>query len=900
MRRIPRSWLGLAVGILSLVVFEQSVFGQRASRRQPPAAGQQPAAAAPAAPAAQAPGNPPAAVEPLRTPSDRTVHIHDIRLDLRIDLKGKAVDGKATLQFSTVRPTRTVSLDASNFEIKEIRLVEGSKATAPLKHSYDGKKLVIDLGSRWPAGQAGTVSVEYRLQDPKDGLHFFGPTKSDPEAPLTLWSQGEPISNRNWIPCIDEPSERQTTEIVATVPEGFEVLSNGKLIDRKENPAAKTVTFDWRQDQPHPAYLVTLVVGQFDVVREEWEGKPVLYYVPKGRKAEVAPTYGRTRDMITFFSQRFGVPYPWAKYAQVNAYQFGGGMENTSATTMGEGILRDERSLLDGSSESIVSHELAHQWWGDMVTCRDWSHLWLNEGFASYAEALWDEHSKGADEYAYNMYQKAGGAIAGGKTRPVNDRRYPTPDSMFDARSYPKGAWVLHMLRNRLGEEPFWKGIQRYGKLNQFQSAETADFRFAMERTTGRDLERFFYDWLERPGSPELEITTEYLPDSQTAKIAIKQAQAAEPFQFPLKLVLHCSGASQPTVVEEQMTDKELNLRIPLPGTLLRVDVDPDQAVLASIKETKSRDLWRAQLLESPSIPARIRATQYFAKNKTDEDRALLAQAFTKETFWGVKTELASALGDAGGDLSRDALLTGLKDSNARVRRACVTSLGKFPGDTKVSAAMKEIMTAGDPSYAVQNAALNSYAKLGQKDAVALITPWLAKPSYGDAYQRGALTALGSTEDPSTLETLLEWTAPGKPRTSRMAAQGALALLAKSKRLTDAQRQKILKNFLAVLEGDNRFQRFGVLQALPDLGPAASSALPALDKIVRDSPEGRMRDMVKGVADKIRALPNSGAATAASTELSQLREQLKRLEQSQEELRKRLDRYEKAARAQKG
>ena len=661
MRRIAGSWLGLAVGVLSLVVFEPLAFGQRAARRQPPAAGQQPAAPATAAPAAAAPGSSPAGVEPLRTPSDGSVHIHDIRLDLRIDLKGKAVDGKATLQFSTVRPTRTMSLDASNFEIKNISLLEGSKAAVPLKHSYDGKKLAIDLGSRWPAGQAGTVSVEYRLQDPKDGLHFFGPSKSDPEAPLTVWSQGEPISNHHWIPCIDEPNERQTTEIVATVTEGFEVLSNGKLIDRKENPADKTVTFDWRQDKPHPAYLVTLVVGQFDVVREEWEGMPVLYYVPKGRKAEVVPTYGRTRDMITFFSQRFGVRYPWAKYAQVNAYQFGGGMENTSATTMGEGILRDERSLLDGSSESIVAHELAHQWWGDMVTCRDWSHLWLNEGFASYAEALWDEHSQGADEYAYNMYRKAAGAISGGKTRPVNDRRYPTPDSMFDGRSYPKGAWVLHMLRNRLGEEPFWKGIQRYGKLNQFQSAETADFRFAMERTTGRDLERFFYDWLERPGNPELEITTEYVADSQSAKIAIKQAQAAEPFQFPLKLVLHCSAASQPTVVEEQMTDKELNLRIPLPGPLLSVDVDPDQAVLATIKETKSRDLWRAQLLESPSVPARIRATQHFAQSKTDEDRALLAQAFTNEKFWGVETELASALGDAGGSLCRDALLAGLE-----------------------------------------------------------------------------------------------------------------------------------------------------------------------------------------------------------------------------------------------
>ena len=244
-----------------------------------------------------------------------------------------------------------------------------------------------------------------------------------------------------------------------TVAAGYDVLSNGKLVDKKENAGDKTVTFHWVQDKCHPSYLITLVVGHFDIVEETWEGIPVTYYVPKGLKHTIEPTFGHTRDMITFFSKRFGVRYPWDKYAQVVVEQFvAGGMENTSATTLTKSILADKRSLLDGPSDDVVSHELAHQWWGDMLTCRDWAHIWLNEGWASFAEVLWDEHSQGRDAGSWNLMQTSVGAMSvfGTKGRPIVDRYYDNPDSMFDSRVYPKGAWVLHILeRRRLGEDVF-------------------------------------------------------------------------------------------------------------------------------------------------------------------------------------------------------------------------------------------------------------------------------------------------------------------------------------------------------------------------------------------------------------------------------------------------------------
>ena len=884
MIRIGRLYAGLAVLYLSCAVSPAHVIAKSGWGSAATHALKQ--ATSPAA--QQAPS------EPLRTASDRPISIRNIKLDLRVDMEKKTVDSKANIQFQCIKPTHTLSLDAVGFEVKKVTLTKGDGASGPAKYLHDGKKLVIDLGSRWASDQAGSVNIEYVVKQPKDGLHFFSPGKTSPDVPSIVWSQGETTTNRFWFPCIDEPDQRQTTQIVATVPLGYEAVSNGKLLSRFENASDKTVTFDWIQDKPHAAYLVTLVVGQFDVVEEQWNGIPVQFYVPKGRKAEALPTYGKTRDMLTFFSKRFGITYPWDKYAQVSAYNFGGGMENTSATTMGDGILRDERSLLDGNSESIVSHELAHQWWGDMVTCRDWSHTWLNEGFASYAEALWDEHARGADEYALNMYQKAGGAIAGGKTRPIMDRRYLSPDSMFDGRSYPKGAWVLHMLRNRLGDEAFFKGLKQYGTEHKFKSVETGDFRRTLEQVSNRDLERFFYDWLERAGSPDIEVVTEYLPEAKKVQIAVKQTQAGEPFTFPVKIALYCEGAKEPILLEDEMTGKELSLQSVLPGKLLRVEFDPDQAVLSTIKETKSRELWQDQLLHGSTVPLRLRATQHFAGSKEKADHELLLTAYQQEKFHDVKRTLANAVGDTHEPAAKEALLQGLLDPDARLRRACVTNLGKFKNDEKVAEVIRGILQKGEPSLGVESAAIEAYAKLGQKDALELITPWLAKTSHQHALANAALLAIGSLHDPATVGTLITWSEPGHPSSSRGAAQRALIQLVRAKKLNDEQKQQVLQSFITVLESDDRFLQFGVINALPELGPMAEKAIPSLEKLsFGPAIFGNGQEMVKNAIAKIKS-SKKPAVEGGTDELRKARAEVEKLQQEVDALRKRLEKKEKA------
>lgn len=797
--------------------------------------------------------------EPLRTASDRKITIRNIRLDLKVDVEKKTVVSQAAIQFQTKRPTPTLSLDAVGFEVKKVMLAKEGQTPTEAKFTHDGKKLNVELGKGWTAGQTGTVNIEYLVSKPKNGLHFFGPTKANPQIPLQVWSQGETVTNRFWIPCIDEPDQRQTTQVVVTVPAGFEAISNGKLMSRKEN-ADNTVTFDWFQDKPHPSYLITLVVGQFDVVTEEWNGIPVMYYMPKGRKAEAIPTYGKTPEMMTFFSNKFGIPYPWDKYAQISAYQFGGGMENTSATTMGDGILRDQRSLLDGNSESIVSHELAHQWWGDLVTCKDWSHTWLNEGFASYAEALWDEHTGGKDAYLLEMFQKSLAAMPAGRTRPIMDRRYPNPDSMFDGRAYPKGAWVLHMLRNRLGDEAFFKGLKQYGTDFRLRSAETSDFRRSLERTTDRDLERFFYDWVERPGHPDLEVTSTYNAETKKVDVVAKQTQAGEAFHFPLKVAVYVAGASEPVILDEDMKDKELKVSIPVTGKVERVEVDPDLAVLTNLKEVKSAALWRDDLLKGSTLPVRLRAVQHFQVNKEETDKEMLVNAFKKEKFYAIKTRLANIIGNAQMPTGKEAFLQGLSDPDARIRLSCLTNLAKYKSDDKVTEAVRNIIKNGDASLAVEGAALRAYGKLGQKDAAALMLPLLEKKDQHQSIANAVITGLSDLEDPAALDAFIAWADPARPRLVRGTANRAVIQLVKSKKLSDEQKQKALKYYQTILDGDDQFLHFAILSALPELGPMATQAVPTLEKLIKSLPEGNLLDTAKSTLNKIQK-PAKAAAS---------------------------------------
>lgn len=829
-----------------------------------------------------------ARAQDLHFAADRPLDLLHVRLDARVDLKNKTLKGKETLEMVALRATRTIRLDAVDLQVEAVDVVRGDAAQfQEVEYVNDGKHLDIALPQELARGERLTVTVEYTCTDPERGLFFFGPTKRQPDVPYQVWSQGETIDNRHWIPLFDHPNERTTSELLITTDADQQVLSNGKRIAVRRNEDG-SVTWHWRQAEDHAPYLITLVVGQFAITKQSWRGRPVEYWVPPDRKDDTMRSFSNTLRMLDFFSDRIGVEYPWDKYTQVVVEQFSfGGMENTSATTLNERTLHDERAHLDYSSDGLVSHEMAHQWFGDLLTCRDWAHVWLNEGFASYFQALWTEESLGRDEFLYDMRGKAKGAIDGGRKFPIVHRAYEGPWQQFDARAYPKGAWVLHMIRRRLGDELWWKSIKHYVETNAHKAVETVDLRKAIEETTGVSFERFFYDWTTRPAHPVVKVTHRWRAAQNAAEVRIQQTQKEGAWHFPLKIEYRFPELSRAMSITQDVTEKDVRFFVPLPARPSLVSVDPDNAVLMELTENKGRDLWINQLRHDANPLARIRAAEHFGKSRRDADRKLLAGALGQEKFWGVQAEIATALGASGGNVSRAILLQALSLENPKARRAVVKALGKFKGDDVVRDALEGIVRNGDASYSVEADAISAWAGLRPEGALARLEPLLARESHNHEIRAAVLKSIGNQLDPAATDLLLAWTEPGKPRPCRTAALEGLATLATSGEWDDATTNRVVKAVSGCLDSsEHRSIKTQAAQTLRVLGEAAAPALAALEAISEHDPNENVRKQAQETIDKIR----NGAQPRL--ELQRLRDELRKLREANRKLEDRIERLD--------
>jgi aminopeptidase N len=543
-------------------------------------------------------------------PKDRLFdHIHMI-LDLDIpDINKAYLDAVETLAVSPLGvPRGAITLDCRGPQVSQVTC-NGQ----PCKFDQPENKLVITFPKALQLGEKADLVIHYTL-DYKDGKTgeglTFSPGKSDGGSLTTqntqIHAQGEAELNSLWFPCLDHPSEKLTTEVIVTVEEGYEVVSNGHLVS-KTNPVPGRTRWHWSQDKPHSNYLVTLVVGKLAVVEVGGPdtGRPGLsmpVFVPFGREDNVKKSFANTPDMVAFFEKTFGVPYPWDKYAQCLVRDFAaGGMENTSCTLLTVGTSRaNER----GQQDDLISHELAHQWFGDLVTCRSWDHLWLNEGWASFCEALWNEHkgSLTSPEKARSAYLRtikgfARGQIARNNTSApsapaIVSNRFTDPDRVFMKTDdpYGKGAVILHMLRQRLGDEAFFKGTHNYLEKYRFSTAETDDFRRCLEAASGQSLERFFCQWCDRPGLPRLEIDESWDAEKKELKVSVEQTQtinAQNPaYAFSLPVFVKLPDDTTRWLYID-MDGKTASATMALPDKPTEISIDPNLTVLAGTETRK-------------------------------------------------------------------------------------------------------------------------------------------------------------------------------------------------------------------------------------------------------------------------------------------------------------------------
>ena len=771
---------------------------------------------------------------------DRPFAVEHLALDLALDFAKKTVRGSASLGIRRVDPEATsIELDAVGFAIEGVRL-DGKSVT----HAYDGKRLTLDVPAKL---DKGTITVSYTAT-PRKGIYFLEPDEHVPARPRQAWTQLQEEDARHLFPCHDKPHVKMTTEARIRVPAGFFVLSNGELTSRKKE--GEDEIFHWKMNEPHASYLVTIVAGEFAVFEETISVGdreiPLSYLVPKGREEDGKRTFARTSAMVKYFSELLGVPYPWNKYAQVVVSDFiFGGMENTTATTMYEHILLDERAALDATSDDLIAHELAHQWFGDFVTCRDWSEGWLNEGFATYMEHVWREKLLGKDEYENGIFADLGSYMgeAGGRyRRPIVCQDYDAPLDLFDAHLYEKGGLVLHVLRTELGDALFWKGVSTYLARHARGIVETRDLVRALEEVSGRSLGRRIDELVYRPGHPELDVELSWEKDVLTC--AVKQTQShtdGVPSAFEVPLVLSITDEDGKERRERvKLTARTDSFALPCTARPRFVVVDPEMRILGDVTVKAPADMLRHQLAEAKTGRGRWLAA--IALDKSDDPvtiEALVTRLTDEKEFWGVRAHAAEALGKIRARECEAALLAARDTKHPKVRRAVMRALGRFKTTTAAEALKPKALR--DASYLVEAEAARSIGKTRQTSAYDVLLDVVNRPSWADVIAMGAIDGLAALRDDRALPHLYARTRYGHPSRVRRAAVLAIPKLA-----TDRRAREHLEE---LVEDGDPILRIDVVRALSDLGDAkARGALRAraevdLDPRVRRRIREVLRDL---------------------------------------------------------
>ncbi|HXW83178.1 MAG TPA: M1 family aminopeptidase, partial [Candidatus Binataceae bacterium] len=603
--------------------------------------------------------------------------------------------------------------------------------------------------------------------------------------------------------------------------------------------------------------------------------------------------FGNTPRMIQCFERRIGVPYPYAKYAQVAVTDFiFGGMENTSATTQTADTLHDARAHLDFSSDGLVAHELAHQWFGDLLTCRDWAHAWLNEGFATYFDALWREEDLGADEFAWKLRQDREAYLDEDShryRRPIVCNRYRAPIELFDRHLYEKGGLVLHMLRRVLGDELFFGSLNLYCTRHRGHNVITQDLQRAFEDFTGRNLDWFFDQWVYKDGHPEIEVSSSFDDKQKLASVSVKQTQkvsdGAGLFRFPATIALmDATGAETRHTVE--VRDKEQVFNFPAAKAPKAVRFDPAADVLKTLKHKRGREALELVLKHAPEAIGRGGAARELGKEGSPQATTALRDALLQDQFWGVQADAAAALGEIRTTAALDALLEGLALAHPKARRAVVRAIGHFRDNQRAASALIGVLERGDESYFVEAEAALALGRTRDSRAFEQLTRALERDSYREVIRVHALGGMAETRDPRAIDVARGFAAYGKPAQARAAALGTLARMGS---IHEPRRTEII-DFLTPLADDRDFvirsRISGVFEEIGD-----PRALGPLQRLADRDLDGRIQRRARDAMSAI------GEGRSRIEEGRRLRDDIDELRDENKKLQQRLEKLEAAAKS---
>lgn len=829
---------------------------------------------------------------------DRPGQVDHIFLDLILDIPHQRFHGTCTTTIIPVRsPIDRLTMDAVDLEIASI-LVDGVSC----QFDYDGEKIEIHL-QQATTTEVMKVEIAYSVDHPQRGLYFIQPTADYPDKPTQVWTQGEDEDSRFWFPCFDYPGQLATSEIRVQVPQGFKAISNGELLKTESVPEG--VIYHWSQQQVHPTYLMTLAVGDFAEIRDEWRGRPITYYVDQGREADAQRSMGKTPRMVEFLSQKYGYDYPYPKYAQVCVDDFiFGGMENTSTTLLTDRCLLDERAAMDNlQTESLVLHELAHQWFGDLVVIKHWSHAWIKEGMASYAEVFWTEAEYGNDDAAYYLLNEARSYITEDSNRyrrPIVTNIYREAIELYDRHLYEKGACVYHMIRSILGDELYDRAIQTFVQDNAHKTVETVDLLRAIDQATGYNLMFLFDQYVFRGGHPDYQVAYTWEAESKLAKLSVTQKQANKDSNskelFDLKIPVAFgyipteSSSPKLTNFTLRIHQHEQSFYFPLEHKPDFISFDVNNNFLKTVTLQYPVAELKNQLKFDCDPVSRIYAAGALAKKGGLEAIKALAQSLTDDPFWGVRLEVAKKLGSIKLNQAFKVLKTGLQDPDARVRRSVIMALSNFKTTTSYET-IAQFLNQGDASYYTEAAAAQSLGgmvsgnlKEKQPEAIALLKTILEqRQGWNEVVRSGAIAGLSKMKtSPEAVDLILEYTKPGIPQALRLTSIRCLGTISTGQ--TPEKLGEILEQLQAIAGESFFLTQVAVTGALGQM--QTSQAITILNDLAAQTPDGRVRRRAEEAVAKVQK--NLGTDKA----VKEMRTELDQLKQSNQDLLSRLAKLE--------
>jgi aminopeptidase N len=797
---------------------------------------------------------------PYRPSIDKAFDLIHTRLEVDFDWAKERMDGTAQL---TLRPwfasQKDIVLDAKGFIIHEVGMTSGTLQLS-LQYQYDNERLTIHLDRSYTRDETLKVNIRYTARPHEldsliseeaaedQGLYFVNAGGEVPGKPRQIWTQGESHGSPGWFPTFDSPNQRCTSEIFITVEDSFKTLSNGLLVESMPKPGGLR-TDHWVMELPHAPYLFMMAIGPYAIVKDQWRGREVSYYVEPKYAPYARLIFGNTPEMMEFFSQKLGVDYPWPKYGQVVVRDFvSGAMENTSATTHFERLQHDARQHLENTYEDIVSHELFHQWFGDLVTCESWANLSLNEGFATYGEYLWMEYKYGHDDATVHLMQDRATYLRSATRQklPIIRYHHRNSEAMFDAHSYQKGGQVLHMLRKQVGDEAFFASLKRYLTQNAYDDVEIHELRLAFEEVTGQDLNWFFNQWYLAAGHPELKITHAYGGGKYSLHVEQVQDMSMSPvFRLPLTVEFWTKGKAQQ--VQVWMEDADTTFEFEAASRPDMVIVDPERDLLLQVKEEihPAEGVWLQQAFSTQDYARKSLALERMDVDGLADADFKRLMALGKDGFWGTRELLLDRVAVAGASTKPDAIqlcLDMLGDPKAPIRINAVIALhgnlGSLPESMRAAAGEALLRGIQDSSYTVSQFSLETYCNLEPEKGMARIREMMLQP---EPHLLGMIAkVLKDSESPEALPFIRQHLE--NPRTEGGAKIAMLRGLGDylNKR-PEAERQEGTALMMQVFRARNsRWLRLTALQALSDL-----DATDEIKAFIEEANEAEQDPMIK-------------------------------------------------------